>query len=285
MIVKSCWFGGLSHAVWGNGDQFEIINCTGQSVGDDTTRDDVFTISAQAFDADDVAMNFPLCGPIIKGNWSEGGLSRYAVRVLDYPAGLVENNFIIGSSNPLNTFREGGVLAEVKTVIRNNVFYQFYTATPTEGRLDNAAVYITSGATGSKVYDNAYQLTQDGNHGYEEGTADPTGDKSGFSEIFGVVEWSDPTTPFFTSSSNSISSVAHVAPGIVQITLKYNLQSMDVPLLCSAGDSGAYTPTFINYRWLTNSSFRINVKDIAGSNFQPNRISFMVFGQANTSPL
>ncbi len=286
MKVRDCWFSGSAHCIWGNGDLFQIEGCTSQSCGQDETRDDLFVISNLPFDADDVQMNFPIAGPVIRRNWSEGGKSRYCIRVIGYENGLIEKNFIIGSSTVVNAVREGGILVEAKrTVVRNNTFYQFFTAPPTEGRLDNAAVYIVEDAFGSKQYDNAFQLTQQGNQPYEEGTADPTGDKSGLSEIFGVVEWSDPTTPTLTASSNSVLSVVHVGVGIFQVNFKYNVQSQNVPVLCTVGDSGSYTPAFVNYRWNGNSSIRISVHDQAGADLVPDKVSFMVFAQASTSTL
>lgn len=283
---KDVWMSGASGCIWANGERVSINGITSQSCGD-SVSDDIVVITAQPFDADDIGNNFPIAGPVFSGvNWWEGGSWRSALRISDYQGGLVEGCYVVGSSSAANAVKEQGVLVEAKrTIVRNNSFYQFFTATPTEGRLDNAAVYIESDAFGSKEYDNAYERTQQGNQPYDAGAADPTADKSGKFDVFGVIKWDAPTTPTLASSSNLVSNVVHVGTGQVAINLKYNVESREAVVLVQTGNglgTDTFKKVFTEYKWQTDSSIRVQCFDETGAGIVPERLSFAIMCDSAT---
>ena len=284
---KDIWMSGASQCIWANGERVSIEGITSQSCGDGLT-DDVVVITASAFDSDDINNNFPIAGPIFSGvNWWEGGSWRSALRVSDYAGGTVQGCYIVGSSSAANTVKEQGIIIDVgRTTVKNNSFYQFFTAPTTEGREDNAAVYMTTNAKASKEYENTYERTQAGNKPYFEGTASPSSSKFGFAEACGVIEWTTPTTPVLTSSTNIVTSVVHVGTGQVAINLAHNVETRDVVVSISTGSTeptDSFEALVHQYKWQTNSSIRVQVFDLTGAGKAPKKLSFAIYSAATTA--
>lgn len=133
--IQNTWFSGSSNGcIVMEGGLVSVENCVFQSPGGDATKSVVlFENANESYDYGG--------GPRFTNNWIEGGTYKYWVEVINTRNAVLTDNFFSGSS--VNS--EGGFLLRSKAencVIERNSFRGSVTATPTEGRYRNAAVYL-----------------------------------------------------------------------------------------------------------------------------------------------
>ena len=169
--VKSVWFTGMQETTLQlTGGMMRVVSCTFQSCGNSLSHDVISIVSGNE------AFAFA-GGPLVEANWIEGGTYRYAIAVRATNQARILNNFIGGSSTNsiANKPKEGGIFIDSacqNTRVKGNSVFQFFVATPTEGRLANAAIYTEQDLYRDDVFDNFISKSQV--LPYYEGLTDPT---------------------------------------------------------------------------------------------------------------
>lgn len=132
--ISNTWFDCDAGSIIMEGGLVTVDNCVFQSPGTDATK------SVVVFDSCNEAYDYG-GGSRFTNNWIEGGTYKYWVEVINTRNAVLTDNFFSGSSGN----SEGGFLLNNRAencVIERNSFRGAVSATPTEGRYRNAAVYL-----------------------------------------------------------------------------------------------------------------------------------------------
>ena len=131
--IKNTWMNGCTNgAIVMEGGLVAVENCVFQSTVDNANASVVvFQDANESYDYGG--------GPRFINNWTEGGNYKYWVEINNSRNAVLQNNFFSGSTN-----QQGGFLLRdnaANAIIEGNSFRGGITATTTEGRYQNAAVY------------------------------------------------------------------------------------------------------------------------------------------------
>lgn len=168
-------------------------------------------------------------GPVLDNGWVEGGTYRYAVRSIDTRGGTMRSCIIMGSStNGATDFpKEGGVLLEGSingssnwNIDGSNSIRGFFVATPTEGRLANAALYVTPLSKNYKSKLEPYTVKTQCKV-YFEGVASPQQTKSTLHHR-AYIKITAGVATITSQTSDFINSFTRNAAGDWTITYKFN---------------------------------------------------------------
>jgi hypothetical protein len=235
--MYGCWISGCeATSVYISGGSFLLDACTFQS----TTNNALYNIihiedSNESYDYGG--------GPIIQNCWQEGGAYKYAIYVENTRQTRIFNNHLNGDFGA-GTNVEGAICldaASIKNVsIKNNSIRGNYAATPTNGRLANAAIYIPN-ATYSYTADieNNYITTNSVNV-YWEGQTSPTVDRRVL-PLYASVSISGTTPTLDFQSANFITSVTRNGVGDYTLTYRFNRQALAAgkyPVLVTPATNG-----------------------------------------------
>lgn len=261
--IRNVWFTACNQAVYGEGDFIEISGCTAQSVGLDGTKH-VFEVNNSAH------IGFTFFGANIFNNWVEGGFNKYCVAVIGTASPIIYNNILIGQGGVPQADREGAILVDTcgNANVNTNSVYQFFTRTPQDGRLANAAIYIRNSANTGKnwrTWHNTIYRSQNGNQYYFEGLPEPTMSKDGYQSIWGVVTISGGVGTV-ASGKNIDSAVRYGGAGYWQVNFPYNRESLNSPVFIQPAHS---TALFSSYTNNGANSIRIRFFDAAGTAVDP----------------
>jgi hypothetical protein len=220
--MVGCWVSGLTQtAVYISGGQFLLDACTFQSATNNQSYNVVeVEDSNESYDYGG--------GPIIQNCWFEGGDFKYYLAIKTTRQARINNNFFTGGflSGPT---QEGAILIDSLSgrniSVKNNSIRGYFQATPTDGRLANAAIYVTNSTyTYTADIENNY-ITTNTIGVYWAGLTSPTVDRRLFA-MFAAVSISAgvPTVTF--QSMNFVLSVAKNGTGDFSVTYQFNRQTL-----------------------------------------------------------
>jgi hypothetical protein len=131
--IDKVWMTGGTKGIYLEGGLTIVTGCTFQSVGTSAANNIIDMVDAnEAYDYGG--------GPLIQGNWFEGGIYKFAISAYNTRAVRIRDNFISG--NGAST--EGGILLSGarEAICEGNSIRGTFTAAPTEARVTNASIYI-----------------------------------------------------------------------------------------------------------------------------------------------
>lgn len=274
--IKNAWFSGGNKAIYMVGDLVEITGCCCQSVGSDGSQH-LIEVNNTVFQTASYK------GPNIHGNWVEGGQYKYFIAVIKARGGHIYDNFPIGKGDiDVLTGVEGAILIDsTHTTVGDNRFYQFFARTPQDGRLANAAIYITAAAQSTvNVRDNTLQRNQAGNQYYFEGRAAPALSNSTRAAAWGVVTIAS-SVGTLANGANIASLVQFSGVGTWQVNFSFNFETVVVGApVCPVFISPIHgSPLLVSYIWNGAGSVRIRFHDAAGALTDPTGFSIQVLGE------
>lgn len=300
--IQNTWFSGSSNGcIVMEGGLVSVENCVFQSPGGDATK------SVVVLDRCNEAYDYG-GGPRFTNNWIEGGTYKYWVEVINTRNAVLTDNFFSGAS----TNSEGGFLLRSKAencVIERNSFRGVVSATPTEGRYRNAAVYLdvnSANTAFSFSYRDNY-LTKGGDTNLQFVIANVN--------INGVTNWRyciyndmNGLSPIVYNSTGALSSyypdrnvhacgvVSYAAgvpsiansfnvnlivdSGIGYVTIQYGSAKENIlqPFTATAAEDGSGTPYMIGTMRSSTTIDRVKVYSSGAVSVDPDSISFICLG-------
>ena len=269
--IKNGWFSGGNKAIYIEGDLVEISGCCCQSVGSDGTQH-LIEVNNTVFSG----ASFK--GPNIHGNWVEGGQYKYFIATIKARGGDIYDNYIVGKgSADAPTGVEGGIFVDsTHTTVRENRAFQYFARTTQDGRLANAAIYVTSYAQSTvNVHDNTLQRSQTGNQYYFEGRAAPTLSNSTRAAAWGHVAVAA-AVGTLSNGANITGLVQFSGTGTWQVNFAINFESLTCPVFITPISA---TPLIVSYAWNGAASVRIRFHNAAGTLTDPDGFSIQVLGE------
>ncbi len=262
-----CWLSGIeANAVYISGSNFLLEDCVFQSCTDSAVHDVVRVVdSNESFDYG--------AGPIIRGNWFEGGTYRYAIHVENTRQTRIFDNFINGAAIPGTTTMQGGIWLDANSVknveIENNSIRGYFTATPSYAT--NAAIYITSSAFSHTAQIGPNYIVTTQVNIYWEGLTSPTADRHPLPLSASISISAGAGTVDF-QTANFISSIIKNGTGDFSIIYRFNRQSLAAgkyPILVFPHTSGGGITYQANHFDSNAGNDRILFTDNAGAAADP----------------
>lgn len=218
--MYGCWISGCtSTAVYISGGNFLMDACTFQSATNLTTSNIVHIVdSNESYDYGG--------GPIIQNCWQEGGDYKYFIYIEGTRQTRIFNNHINGDFGS-GTNVEGAIFLDALSVrnvsIKNNSIRGNYSATPTGGRLANAAIYVTDSIyTYTADIENNY-LTKNTVNYYWANLTSPTVDRW-LLPLYASVSISAGVATVNFQSANFILSITKGGTGDFSVNYTFNRQ-------------------------------------------------------------
>jgi hypothetical protein len=275
--MVGCWTSAITQtAVYISGGQFLLDACTFQSA----TNNQAYNV----VEVEDSNESYDYGGgPIIQNCWFEGGDFKYYLSIKNTRQTRINNNFFTGgfASGPT---KEGAILLDdfsVRNVsIKNNAIRGYFQATPTDGRLANAAIYVTDSIyTYTSDIENNYVTTNTTNV-YWAGLTSPTVDRY----LLGLYAYTSvsagvPTVNF--QSTNFILSVTKNGTG--DFTVQYNFNRRPIasgkyPILVTCSFSSAGQGAYAVQLTSGANTDRLQFYNAAGAIADPDGFTLMLVG-------
>ena len=275
--MYGCWISDCeATSVYISGGSFLLDACTFQS----TTNNQAYNIihvvnSNESYDYGG--------GPIVQNCWQEGGSYKYFLYVENTRQIRVFNNHINGDFGAGTTV-EGAIFLDAASVrnvsIKNNSIRGNYSATPTGGRLANAAIYVTgSDYTYTADIENNYITTNTVNV-YWADLASPTVDRKMLA-LFGSISISAGVGTVTFQSMKFILSIAKNGTGDFTVTYTFNRQSLAsgfYPVTVTPHTIGGAVTYSVSHLASSTQADRFIFNDDSGSPADPAGFTIQLLG-------
>lgn len=274
--MYGCWISGCeANAVYISGGNFLLDACTFQSATNNSLYNIVHVVDSNE------SYNYG-GGPIIQNCWQEGGDYKYFIYVEGTRQTRIFNNHINGDFGA-GTNVEGAIFLDALSVrnvsIKNNSIRGNYSATPTGGRLANAAIYVTNGDTYTCDIENNYITTNTVNV-YWAGLTSPTVDRR-LLALFGCVSIAAGVGTVTFESMKFILSVTKNGTGDFTVEYTFNRQPLAsgfYPVTVTPHTTGGGVTYSVSHFASTTNADRFIFNDDSGAAADPAGFSIQLLG-------
>ena len=273
--MYGCWISNCtSTAVYISGGQFLLDACTFQSATNLATSNIIHVVdSNEAYDYG--------AGPIIQNCWQEGGDYKYALYIENTRQTRIYNNNFNGDFG-LGANVEGAICLDANSVrnvsIKNNTVRGNYSATPTDGRLANAGIYVTdSQYTYTADIENNYIVKNQVNL-YWAGLTSPVVDRAPL-PLYASVSISAGVATATFQSANFIASFTKNATGDFTVVYQFNrmaLASGFYPVMVLPHTNGGAVTYSVSHLSSTTNSDRFIFNDDGGTAADPTGFTIQI---------